>query len=115
MTDKIQQARRAAFEAKCPVPAWVTWNVGRADYYSNFRDSTRKRQAENYSAKWNGFNSALDAVEIELPKALEMPDEDDCEDYEVFEAYEALTCSANTMLSDCRRAIESTNLGIKVK
>lgn len=50
---------------------------------------------------WNGFNAALDAVEIELP---DRPG-DYCEQ----------GWAACEMLDGCRDAIESTNLGIKVK
>lgn len=101
-TDReIQHARRAAFEANHPTPCWVTWNAERADYYSLFRDSARKRQAENYSAKWIGFNAALDCIVIELPAVVvEFHEGDD---------------QHNITLAECRAAIESNHLGIKVK
>lgn len=50
-------------------------------------------------AKWQGFNAALDAVEIELPDRNTEIDEYD----------------GRQTWDDCRAAIESTNLGINVK
>ena len=84
MTDKIQQARRAAFEA-----ALAQKNSQRAE--SGF-DALRPEEVRNM---WWAFNAALDCVVIELPDS-------NCE------------AQDNYMLA-CERAIESTNLGIKVK
>ena len=84
MTDKIQQARRDAFE---------DWTK------SEHCDLTRRQDGEYFDdlthAAWLGFNAALDCVVIELPDS-------NCE------------AQDNYMLA-CERAIESTNLGIKVK
>ena len=118
MTKDIEEKRRELFEAKFPMPAWVTWNVDRSGYYSPFRDSTRKRSAENYDSKWRGFNAALDAVVIDLPEpepfgisaeeSLEM-------DYEEFEELEARHGAQYSTYCKCRAAIESTGLGLKIK
>ena len=94
----IEETRRGLFEGKYPMPSWVTWNVDRSDYYSIFRDSTRKRQAEIYSAKWQGFNAALDAVVIELPTDP---------NHEFSDRASAVDA--------CRSAITSTNLGLTAK
>lgn len=66
MTD-IMEARRKGFEESFPTPYFVTFNRDKKGYYSQFRDSTRKRAAECYDAKWIGYNAALDSVCVELP------------------------------------------------
>ena len=62
-------------------------------------DLTRRQDGEYFDdlthGAWLGFNAALDCVVIELPDS-------NCE------------AQDNYMLA-CERAIESTNLGIKVK
>lgn len=63
---------------------------------------------------WHTWNAALDAVVIALPPSMDMPDEDECSDYEEYEALEAITCTANGIRHACRAAIESTGLGLKV-
>ena len=97
----IEETRRELFEAKFPPPYYISWNVDRSGYYSIHRDSTRKRHAECYDAKWEGFSAALDAVVIELPPA-------NCEgpSYDSYLAMDA---------EEVRAAIESTGLGLKVK
>ena len=75
-SDKIQQARLAAFEA------W--W------YKTDVLDMNKMELAEA------SFNAALDCVVIELPDAWNHPNP---------QSYEM----------GCSDAIESTNLGIKVK
>lgn len=85
MTDKIQQARRAAFEVALSLK-----NSQRAK--SGF-DDLRPEEVRNM---WWAFNAALDCVVIELPDAWKHPNP---QSYEI----------------GCRAAIESTNLGIKVK
>lgn len=78
MTKTIGQARREAFEAKYPVPYYITWNVDRGGYYSIHRDSTRKRGAENYDAKWQGYNAALDSLCVVLPEMqIQVTDSDE--------------------------------------
>ena len=86
MEDKIQQARRELFEA------WTKsehGNISRRQDGEYFDDLTH--------GAWLGFNAALDSVEIELPEYT-----DEVRQY----GYSA---------ADVHAAIESTNLGIKVK
>ena len=114
MTKTVEEVRRAAFEAACPVPYYIAWNVDRSGYYSIHRDSTRKRGAECYDAKWQGFNAALDAVEIELPPLNNShaggPDSEIGPSYEQVE-----NAGYNFALDDCRAAIEQTGLGLRIK
>ena len=88
MTDKIQQARRAAFEGW-----WLSEGL-------TLNDPTYGRYTTTTQASWMGFNAALDCVLIELP------------------AHEdGLVKSYGPLLyrDEVVDAIESTNLGIKVK
>ena len=84
-SDKIQQARRAAFEV-----AIAQKNSQRQG--SGF-DALRPEEVRNM---WWAFNAALDCVVIELPSHT---------DY----------TGSGGAIDACRAAIESTNLGIKVK
>jgi len=85
MTDKIQQARQAAFEV-----ALAQKNSQRQG--SGF-DALRPEEVRNM---WWAFNAALDCVLIELPSHTEHT-------------------GSGGAIAACRAAIESTNLGIKVK
>ena len=85
MTDKIQQARRAAFEV-----ALAQKNSQRQG--SGF-DALRPEEVRNM---WWAFNAALDCVVIELPSHTEHT-------------------GSGGAIAACRAAIESTALGIKVK
>ena len=91
MTDKIQQARRELFEA------WTKSEHG---------DLTRRQDGEYFDdlthGAWLGFNAALDCVVIELPESCRQVTIDD----ESIDIY---------WPNEVRAAIESTNLGIKVK
>ena len=93
MTDKIQQARRAAFESSLE-----TRNRQRAE--SGFD----VLKPEEVRLMWWAFNAALDAVEIELPQLAAS----------WYESEKQLK-SATQAVEFCRTAIESTILGIKVK
>ena len=87
MTDKIQQARRELFEE------WTKsehGNISRRQDGEYFDDLTH--------GAWLGFNAALDAVDIELPEPHSTNGGDCVVDFD-----------------ECRAAIESTNLGVKVK
>ena len=91
MTDKIQQTRRAAFE----------------DYVMREHGNPALNKDGDYfcditHGAWLGFNAALDCVLIEFA----LPTHNAWHDYD--QGY-------NSALSDCRSAIESTNLGIKIK
>lgn len=97
MTDKIQQARRELFEA------WTKSEHG---------DLTLRQDGEYFDdlthGAWLGFNAALDCVVIELPAEIDEFADDD-------PGRRAFSLFTNTALRGCRTAIESTNLGIKVK
>lgn len=92
MEDKIQQARRELFEA------WTKSEHG---------DLTRRQDGEYFDdlthGAWLGFNAALDCVVIELPLGAPgyMSDTEE-------------SCFMHGV-SYCRAAIESTDLGVKVK
>ena len=89
MTDKIQQARRELFEA------WTKsehGNISRRQDGEYFDDLTH--------GAWLGFNAALDCVVIELP----------AHEDGLVKSYGPLL-----YLDEVVDAIESTNLGIKVK
>lgn len=107
MTDKIQQARRAVFEAWASEPPFEFC----LDRYDG--DGTWPGNYRNYSVEcaWEGFNAALDCVVIELPQLIGLN--------ESFQGTPISEMRAqnhyNQAVSKCRAAIESTNLGIKVK
>ena len=88
-SDKIQQARREMFEA------WTKSEHG---------DLTRRQEGEYFDdlthGAWLGFNAALDCVVIELP----------AHEDGLVKSYGPLL-----YLDEVVAAIESTNLGIKVK
>ena len=92
MTDKIQQARRAAFESAV-VRDWD-------EHLAHFDRDGDGYVFGDIQAAWWAFNAALDCVVIELPEPH-------------FE-FEGDTCG-ELFDSEVRAAIESTNLGIKVK
>ena len=88
MEDKIQQARRELFEA---------WAPYRTDLNGDgFYASSHTR------AQWSAFNAALDCVVISLPEPCRQVTFDD----EGIDIY---------WPDEVRAAIESTDLGIKVK
>ena len=94
MTDKIQQARRAAFESAV-VRDWD-------EHLAHFDRDGDGYVFGDIHAAWWAFNAALDAVEIELPDPCRQVTIDD----ESIDIY---------WPNEVRAAIESTNLGIKVK
>lgn len=93
MTDKIQQTRRELFEA------WTKIEHG---------DLTRRQDGEYFDdlthGAWLGFNAALDLALIKLPPAF-----DDVHNYACYQG------GWNDMRGEAVEAIESTDLGIKVK
>lgn len=96
MTDKIQQARRELFEA------WTKsehGNISRRQDGEYFDDLTH--------GAWLGFNAALDCAVIELPALPSMPS--------LSPTGVLLDKERGVAITECRDAIESTNLGIKVK
>lgn len=102
MTDKIQQARRAAFEE------WDTKTFGSADADHSINDDDGRYSDGIVDQCWQAFNAALDCVVIELPSELHaysgQPQDE-----------RLLDADRNHTIKLCRAAIESTNLGIKVK
>ena len=91
-SDKIQQARRAAFDGW-----WLSEGL-------TLNDPTYGRYTTTTQAAWLGFNAALDCVVIELPPAF-----DDVHNYACYQG------GWNDMRGESVDAIESTNLGVKVK
>ena len=92
-SDKIQQARRELFEA------WTKsehGNISRRQDGEYFDDLTH--------GAWLGFNAALDLAVIELPTRIASM---------FVTSREAIAAQAGVIM--CADAIESTNLGIKVK
>ena len=108
MTDKIQQARRAAFEV-----ALAQKNSQRQG--SGF-DALRPEEVRNM---WWAFNAALDCVVIDLPTpAKAMAVVIDYQDNKRQNVTGTTNWAANLgmcVVNECCAAIESTNLGIKVK
>ena len=90
MEDKIQQARRELFEAWAPYRT----DLNKDGFYAS--SHTR--------AQWSAFNAALDCVVIKLPA---------CSASMFVTSREAIAAQAGVVM--CADAIESTNLGIKVK
>lgn len=65
-------------------------------------------------AAWAGWQASRAALTIKLPAPMKGPNiDDENDDYEQFEMHEAVACEVNSMLSKCRKAVES--LGLKVK
>jgi len=112
MTDKIQQARRAAFEAKYPLLAGMYWCEETKQYAGN-------PLFWLYSDRWETFNAALDCVVIDLPApAKAMAVVIDYQDNKRQNVTGTTNWAANLgmcVVNECRDAIESTNLGIKAK
>jgi hypothetical protein len=86
----IEQKRRELFEA---------W----------YEDYTHRHGWISNAGTWECFNTALDAVVIELPREWDdtLPEDDD--------GHQAEIDAANEMQRACLDAIQSTGLGIKVK
>lgn len=93
MSNKITETRRALFEKKVVLPGTVKWSYEKGCYVgANFW---------LIQFGWDTFNAALDAVEIDLEQAIRtMPS----------------PITKGTMwTAEVYAAIESTNLGLKVK
>jgi len=59
---------------------------------------------------WRAWKASRAALCVELPPSVDMPDEDDCDGYEEYEAMEAITCTANGMRHACRNAIHAAGV-----
>ena len=99
MTDKIQQARRAAFRE---IFANAPYEFCMARYAEDNASWPGNYVAYHVECAWKAFNAALDCVVIELPESCRQVTIDD----ESIDIY---------WPNEVRDAIESTNLGIKVK
>jgi hypothetical protein len=110
MTKTVEEVRRAAFESVFPRNGLTLDPDG---LYSG-------EWASFYNAKWQGFNAALDAVEIQLPGAHEAMKA--VFDYQHGASNKNVTGTTNwaanvgmVVVGDCRTAIEQTGLGLRVK
>lgn len=92
----VEETRRELFEA------WAKNGCGRLSRENSPDCDPHGYQDSHTDLCWHAFNAALDAVEIELPSGFETFGE-----YSQEAARIATEC--------CAEAIESTNLGIKVK
>ena len=93
MTKSVEDVRRAAFEAIWPMPENC---IRCGNTYA--ATSYKAWQAVEFIHRWEGFNAALDAVEIHLPEPHSTNGGDCVIDYD-----------------DCRAAIEQSGLGLRVK
>lgn len=88
MNKTVEETRRELFEQSTTIPEGVGWSIETNSYVGkNF-------WVVQYA--WGAFNAALDSVVIELP------------DYDA-------NIKRSIVLDECLTAIESTNLGIKIK
>ena len=94
MNNTVEETRRELFEQSTAIPEGVGWSVETNSY------TGKNFWVVQYA--WETFNAALDAVVISLPESREIIDEGGWLSY-VVDADEV------------RTAIESTNLGIKIK
>ena len=92
----IEQTRRELFET-----AYLKKYFYPAERWSLVPEKYRTQHAE---IAWWAFNAALDAVVIEFPQ---MTGEDNGGCFHDAEVYDQT-------VNDCRAAIESTNLGLKI-
>ena len=123
MTKTVEEVRRELFEAKFPTPkghdgnplaSWIDdEKLYRADVYPG-------EPHDDYGALWEGFNAALDAVEIQLPGAHEAMKA--VFDYQHGPSNKNVTGTTNwaanvgmVVVDDCRAAIEQTGLGMRIK
>ena len=118
MTKTVEEVRRAAFdlgmreillgEGYCLLTVPQVMAKGSDGRYSSVR----------VLGAWEGFNLALDAVEIQLPKTCAYESLDSARVF-VQLTYEIGSSAADPVelvrLDDCRAAIEQTGLGLRVK
>jgi hypothetical protein len=104
MPDKIKEARRVLFEAWASTSAYL--GIGSDELK---RDSSDGYEEIETHIAWLGFNAALDAVEIKLPEPISEHNTN-ANGFVDPAAKEYDGC-----LDDCRAAIESTGLGLRIK
>lgn len=98
MTETVEQARRALFEA------WIC-KCGRAVGFGTYiKNGVIKYSDPSTDIAWAAFNAALDAVEIELP-AIAFDDD----------MNKSTWIGIKSAISECRSAIQSLNLGLRIK
>ena len=98
----IEQTRRELFEA-----AYLKKYFYPADRWSLVPEKYRTQHAE---IAWWAFNSALDSICIELPPLLGLDQSFTGTPISEIRAHNHY----NLALADCRTAIESTSLGLKI-
>lgn len=91
MTPEIEKKRRELFEAVYPLPVGMYWLESENQYAGHV-------QFWLWTDRFNAFNAALDAVEIELPKGESN-----------------MTAGALHMIARCNKAITATCLGLRIK
>lgn len=97
--EKIKQARRAAFESSVA----RDWD----EHLAHFDRDGDGYVFGDIQAAWWAFNAALDCVVIELPAFPSMSS--------LSPTGVLLDKERGVAITECRAAIESTSLGIKVK
>ena len=91
--DKVSETRRELFN--------IALEKRQIDREKSGLDALTRGEV---SQAWWAFNAALDAVLIELPKVVFDDDMNKSE-----------WAAIKSTLADCRSAIESTNLGLRIK
>lgn len=114
----IEQTRRELFEASIEIELMKEGYAKESVPSVIARGLDGEYQTIRMAGAWLGFNAAMDAVVIELPvipefdigsdESLEM----NADEYGAAEFENALQCE---IVRKCRTAIESTNLGLKIK
>lgn len=110
MTDKmtkiVEEVRRELFESIWPMPSncMRCGNTYAATSYNAW-------QAAEFINRWEGFNKALDAVEIQLPGLIGLDQPFTGTPISEIRAHNHY----NQALDYCRAAIEQTGLGLRVK
>lgn len=93
----VEETRRELFEA---------WAVREQESIKRHQDGYFDYHTHG---AWIGFNAALDAVEIELPSPISGHNTD------ANGFVNPVAVEYDECIDECRAAIESTSLGIKVK
>jgi hypothetical protein len=104
--DKVNETRRALFEA------WALTN----SYLEIGREELKRDSGDGYEEiethiAWQAFNAALDAVQIELPRLTGMDQPFTGTPISEIRAHNHY----NRAVMQCRAAIESTSLGLRIK
>lgn len=103
---------REQFEAAFPVPSNIRWSDEHQSYGFIRRKGNDISQVHRYRSMWNAWQASRQALVVELPPSIPMPDEEN-DDIEEFETEEAIAFTGNGMRAACRSAIEAA--GVRVK